>query len=103
MLEDDDDDDDDDDENVNIGTSSRFSIGTALATASRPDLRERWHFEQGLNFRRRWLLIRSSMGLFKKLSQMLAPGKKEVRVICVGLDNSGKSTLINYLKPKKAR
>ena len=43
------------------------------------------------------------MGLFKKLSQMLAPGKKEVRVICVGLDNSGKSTLINYLKPKKVR
>ena len=41
------------------------------------------------------------MGLFKKLSQMLAPGKTKVRVICVGLDNSGKSTLINFLKPKK--
>ena len=41
------------------------------------------------------------MGIFKKLSQMLAPGKTKVRVICVGLDNSGKSTIINYLKPKK--
>lgn len=30
-------------------------------------------------------------------------GKKKSRIIIVGLDNSGKSTMINRLKPKKVR
>jgi ribosome biogenesis GTPase A len=29
--------------------------------------------------------------------------KKKANVLCVGLDNSGKSTVINWLKPKKVR
>ena len=28
-------------------------------------------------------------------------GKKRSKIIIVGLDNSGKSTMINFLKPKK--
>ena len=28
-------------------------------------------------------------------------GKKKSKIIIVGLDNSGKSTMINMLKPKK--
>lgn len=30
-------------------------------------------------------------------------GKKKAKIIIVGLDNSGKSTMINMLKPKKVR
>ena len=30
-------------------------------------------------------------------------GKKKSKIIIVGLDNSGKSTMINKLKPKKVR
>ncbi|KAF0978316.1 hypothetical protein FDP41_002831 [Naegleria fowleri] len=29
--------------------------------------------------------------------------KESVKIVCCGLDNSGKSTIINYLKPKKER
>ena len=43
------------------------------------------------------------MGLFKKLFGAVTPGKAKVRILCVGLDNSGKSTIINWLKPKKVR
>ena len=41
------------------------------------------------------------MGILDKFTAIFAPRKTKVRVICVGLDNSGKSTVINYLKPKK--
>eukprot|EP00450_Noctiluca_scintillans_P023125 CAMPEP_0194529746 /NCGR_PEP_ID=MMETSP0253-20130528/66530_1 /TAXON_ID=2966 /ORGANISM="Noctiluca scintillans" /LENGTH=185 /DNA_ID=CAMNT_0039374905 /DNA_START=32 /DNA_END=589 /DNA_ORIENTATION=- len=41
------------------------------------------------------------MGIFKRLFHGL-PAKKKVRIIVVGLDNSGKSTVLNCLKPKKA-
>lgn len=30
-------------------------------------------------------------------------GKKKSKIIIVGLDNSGKSTMINMLKPKKVQ
>mmetsp|Transcript_14072 Transcript_14072/g.23346 ORF Transcript_14072/g.23346 Transcript_14072/m.23346 type:complete len:187 (+) Transcript_14072:36-596(+) len=42
------------------------------------------------------------MGFFKKLSSFFSSSKTPVRILCVGLDNSGKSTIINFLKPKKA-
>lgn len=38
------------------------------------------------------------MGLFDKLAGWLGL-KKEVNVLCLGLDNSGKTTIINRLKP----
>ena len=41
------------------------------------------------------------MGLFKRLKQLLGVEAKKVTIICVGLDNSGKSTIISFLKPKK--
>jgi ADP-ribosylation factor-like protein 6 len=40
------------------------------------------------------------MGLFEILQSVFG-SRKEVRVLVVGLDNSGKSTIINHLKPKK--
>ena len=44
------------------------------------------------------------MGFFKTLSNMLggssSAGAKH-RIIVVGLDNSGKTTLVNIIKPKK--
>ncbi len=43
-------------------------------------------------------------GLWKKLSLALGmSSKREAKVLVVGLDNSGKSTIINHLKPKKVR
>lgn len=39
------------------------------------------------------------MGLFDKLAGWLGLKKKEVHVLCLGLDNSGKTTIINKLKP----
>ncbi|XP_069745543.1 ADP-ribosylation factor-like protein 6 isoform X4 [Narcine bancroftii] len=43
------------------------------------------------------------MGLFDKLAGWLGLKKKEVHVLCLGLDNSGKTTIINYLKPSNAQ
>eukprot|EP00965_Chrysotila_dentata_P238515 6202556-Pleurochrysis_carterae.AAC.3 len=45
------------------------------------------------------------MGIFKKFSSLFSTTNKPggARILCVGLDNSGKSTIINYLKPKKVR
>ncbi|KFO37208.1 Beta/gamma crystallin domain-containing protein 3 [Fukomys damarensis] len=39
------------------------------------------------------------MGLLDRLSGLLGLRKKEVHVLCLGLDNSGKTTIINKLKP----
>ncbi|RHY00547.1 hypothetical protein DYB25_007044 [Aphanomyces astaci] len=44
---------------------------------------------------------RDNMGLFKKLANSLGMKKQSVRILVVGLDNSGKTTLVNHLKPKK--
>eukprot|EP00933_Yihiella_yeosuensis_P038689 TRINITY_DN32617_c0_g1_i1.p1 TRINITY_DN32617_c0_g1~~TRINITY_DN32617_c0_g1_i1.p1 ORF type:complete len:185 (+),score=49.37 TRINITY_DN32617_c0_g1_i1:71-625(+) len=41
------------------------------------------------------------MGLFKRLFGGFGV-KKKVRIVVVGLDNSGKTTVLNALKPKKA-
>uniref|UniRef100_A0A8C5DVY0 ADP-ribosylation factor-like protein 6 n=1 Tax=Gouania willdenowi TaxID=441366 RepID=A0A8C5DVY0_GOUWI len=43
------------------------------------------------------------MGLLDKLSGWLGLKKKEVNVLCLGLDNSGKTTIINQLKPPNAQ
>jgi ADP-ribosylation factor-like protein 6 len=39
------------------------------------------------------------MGLFDKLANILGLKKKECNVLVVGLDNSGKSTVLNHFKP----
>ncbi|KAG7277671.1 hypothetical protein CRUP_024491, partial [Coryphaenoides rupestris] len=39
------------------------------------------------------------MGLLDKLCLWLGLKKREVNVLCLGLDNSGKTTIINQLKP----
>jgi len=39
------------------------------------------------------------MGLFDSFARWLGLKKKKAAVLCVGLDNSGKSTIINKLKP----
>lgn len=41
------------------------------------------------------------MGLFDKLANWMGIRKKEINVLCIGLDNSGKTTIINKLKPDK--
>jgi len=38
------------------------------------------------------------MGIFDKLVGLLRLKKKEVNVLVLGLDNSGKSTLLNHFK-----
>ena len=39
------------------------------------------------------------MGLLDYFARLFGSSKKEAQVLCVGLDNSGKSTIINRLKP----
>ena len=39
------------------------------------------------------------MGFFDKLANILGLKKKECNVLVVGLDNSGKSTVLNHFKP----
>ncbi|XP_039261042.1 ADP-ribosylation factor-like protein 6 [Styela clava] len=39
------------------------------------------------------------MGLFDQLRKWLGMKKKEASILCIGLDNSGKTTVINHLKP----
>ena len=39
------------------------------------------------------------MGFFDKLANILGLKKKECNVLVVGLDNSGKSTILNHFKP----
>lgn len=43
------------------------------------------------------------MGLFDKLANALGFRKKECNVLVVGLDNSGKSTVLNHFKPEDQR
>lgn len=41
------------------------------------------------------------MGLFDIIAAVFGLTKKEAKILVVGLDNSGKSTLIHHLKPKQ--
>jgi len=41
------------------------------------------------------------MGLLQRLLDAIGFSKPQCKVLCVGLDNSGKSTVIQHLKPDK--
>ena len=43
------------------------------------------------------------MGIFERFFSAIgfSVAGKKVRIICVGLDNSGKTTIISHLKPRK--
>ena len=43
------------------------------------------------------------MGLFDKLVNFLGLKKKEYSVLVLGLDNSGKSTILNHFKPDEEK
>jgi ADP-ribosylation factor-like protein 6 len=43
------------------------------------------------------------MGLLSQLSAWLGIAKKQVNVLVIGLDNSGKKTILNQLKPSDAQ
>ncbi|XP_033112877.1 ADP-ribosylation factor-like protein 6 [Anneissia japonica] len=43
------------------------------------------------------------MGIFDFFSNLFGSNKKQAQVLCIGLDNSGKTTIINQLKPKDAQ
>ena len=40
------------------------------------------------------------MGIWDKLANFLGIRKKEAAVLVVGLDNSGKTTILNHFKPE---
>jgi GTPase SAR1 family protein len=41
------------------------------------------------------------MGIFNIIAKAFGFSKKEAKVLVIGLDNSGKTTLINHMKPDK--
>ena len=41
------------------------------------------------------------MGLFELIAGVFGYSKRQARIVVIGLDNSGKTTLINHIKPKK--
>jgi len=43
------------------------------------------------------------MGVMDKFARWLGIKKKEVNVLILGLDNSGKTTIINHLKPEESQ
>ncbi|CAM9737484.1 unnamed protein product [Ectocarpus fasciculatus] len=43
------------------------------------------------------------MGLFKKIASAMGRSRGNMRILVVGLDNSGKSTLIEHIKPNKVQ
>ncbi|CAM9184688.1 unnamed protein product [Scytosiphon promiscuus] len=43
------------------------------------------------------------MGLFKKIASAMGRSRGSMRILVVGLDNSGKSTLIEHIKPNKVK
>ena len=43
------------------------------------------------------------MGLFDKLAYSFGLKKREANVLVVGLDNAGKSTVLNHFKPEEQR
>lgn len=43
------------------------------------------------------------MGLFDKLANILGIKRKEADILVVGLDNSGKTTIINHFKPEEQK
>jgi hypothetical protein len=43
------------------------------------------------------------MSWLKRIAESIGLMKHEVAIVVVGLDNSGKTTLINHIKPKKVR
>lgn len=43
------------------------------------------------------------MGIFDSFARWLGLKKKTAAVLCIGLDNSGKSTIINKLKPSQVK
>lgn len=43
------------------------------------------------------------MGLLTQLARALGLSKRPANIIVIGLDNSGKTTLINHLRPRKVR
>lgn len=43
------------------------------------------------------------MGFFSSLSSLFGLGKKDVNIVVVGLDNSGKTTILNQLKTPETR
>lgn len=43
------------------------------------------------------------MDVFKRLATWLGLSNKRATVLCVGLDNSGKTTVINHFKPPQVK
>lgn len=39
--------------------------------------------------------------MFSLIASVFGMSKREAKILVIGLDNSGKTTLINHLKPKK--
>ncbi len=46
-------------------------------------------------------LLYSDMGLWDRLAGVLGLRKRECNLLVVGLDNSGKSTVLNHFKPEE--
>ncbi|XP_072125861.1 ADP-ribosylation factor-like protein 6 [Mobula birostris] len=66
-------------------------------------LKETWKRELRVRNRAGAILAGSGMGFLDKVIARLRLRRKSANVLCLGLDNSGKSTIIDRLKPASAQ
>ncbi|KAI5940329.1 ADP-ribosylation factor-like protein 6 [Manis javanica] len=88
---------------VSTAVSGLFSLLSKAVDLEKAWLQDRKNIRTNVKDQLVCKYLSHIMGLLDRLSGLLGLKKKEVHVLCLGLDNSGKTTIINKLKPSNAQ